>query len=404
MMRRAPRPAVAFVRHSHDYSLDLRREVEALVDAGVGCDVLYLGKRGSPRVQAIGGVTLYRLPGTKTRGGRIRYLLEYGWFMVVAGIVLGYLHLRHRYRAVQVNTMPDFLVYAAIVPKMLHTPLVVFMQEPTPELAATLGSGDATVRMLERAEQWALRFADHAITVTDKLRDRYVERGADANRISVVLNGPDPAHILVAGAGRAEPHEPGRFVALCHGTIEDRYGHDTLIDAVALAAPELPGLQLVVTGRGSATDAMLAQIADLGVSDRVRYEGWVSDERLAELLCDADVGIVAQKASAYSNLVHTNKMYDYWIAGLPVIASRLDATAADFDDDTIAYFEPGDPVDLARQLTALAASPERCAELAAAGRRAYDRVGWPVQKERYLDVYRTIAPGLFPTEPIGSSR
>ena len=64
-------------------------------------------------------------------------------------------------------------------------------------------------------------------------------------------------------------------------------------------------------------------VADSRLQDVVRFDGWVSRARLIDILRSADVGIVAQKASPYSHLVHTNKMVDYWIFGLPVIASRL---------------------------------------------------------------------------------
>ena len=61
----------------------------------------------------------------------------------------------------------------------------------------------------------------------------------------------------------------------------------------------------------------------------------VSRARLMDILSSADVGIVAQKASPYSHLVHTNKMVDYWIFGLPVIASRLKAVSATYNDHVI---------------------------------------------------------------------
>ncbi|MDH5289339.1 MAG: glycosyltransferase, partial [Acidimicrobiia bacterium] len=394
---RGPRaPRVAVVRHCRDYELDVRREAEALVAAGARCEVLYLGRRGSPWVETVDGVTLRRVPGMKSRGGSARYLVEYGSFVVAAGTLLGVLHLRHRYQAVQANTMPDLVVYAALVPKLTGVPVVAFMQEPVPELAESLGAGPRTVRLLASAEQRALRFADRTVTVTGALRQRYVERGADPQRIHVVHNGPDPAHLRLPAHTSRRAGERDRLTILCHGTIEERYGHLTLIDALAIAAEEVPGLHLVVTGRGSQTEAMLARVAEQRVGDRFDFEGWVSEARLAELLRLADVGVVAQLSSPYSELVHTNKMYDYWIAGLPVIASRLASTAADFGDDTIAYFDPGDPADLARQLIRLARSPEIRAELARAGQRAYARVGWAVERQHYLAVYRDLLPDLIP--------
>ncbi len=122
----------------------------------------------------------------------------------------------------------------------------------------------------------------------------------------------------------------------------------------------------------------------------MRFEGFVSRERLNDLLHTADVGIVAQKASPYSHLVHTYKMVDYWIFGLPVIASRLHATADVYDESVIEYYEPGDPVDLARAIKRLHDDPARRAELAENGRRAEKELGWSVQREKYLGVFDAV--------------
>jgi glycosyltransferase involved in cell wall biosynthesis len=80
-------------------------------------------------------------------------------------------------------------------------------------------------------------------------------------------------------------------------------------------------------------------------------------------------------------------MVDYWIFGLPVIATRLRATSALYDDSVIEYYEPGDPDDLARAIKRLHDDTLRRAELAANGRRSLERWGWPVQQKKYLAVY-----------------
>jgi glycosyltransferase involved in cell wall biosynthesis len=132
---------------------------------------------------------------------------------------------------------------------------------------------------------------------------------------------------------------------------------------------------------------MLKLIDEYGLEDVVSFEGWVTQSRLNDLLFRADVGIVAQKASPYSHLVHTYKMVDYWIFGLPVIASRLRATMELYDDSVIEYFEPADQADLARAIRRLHDNPQRREELARNGKLANDRHGWATQRETFVGVY-----------------
>ena len=277
---------------------------------------------------------------------------------------------------------------AAIVPKLFGARVLAFMQEPAPELAEVLGQGKRTVKMLKRLEQLTLRFADGAIAVTEDLRGRFIERGADGRRIAVVLNCSTSEAVTTAHAG-TQPDD-GAVVLICHGTVEPRWGHDDILQALAIARARVPQLRLVLTGMGTGVDAVLALRDRLDLHDIVSWEGWVTEERLGELLKSSHIGIVAQKSSDYSNLVQTTKMYDYWAVGLPVIASRLHATAAVFNDSEIAYYRPDDASDLAEQLVRLGNDPHLREAYAAAGRSAYQRFGWHVQREIYLDAVQHV--------------
>jgi glycosyltransferase involved in cell wall biosynthesis len=112
--------------------------------------------------------------------------------------------------------------------------------------------------------------------------------------------------------------------------------------------------------------------------------GWLSLPELVAEIEACDAGVVAQLSSPYSNLVHTNKMYEYMLFGKPVIASRLDAVSAYFDDDSIAFFAPGDPDDLARVIVELAHDPDRRRRLCAEAARRYRDYGWERQAQVYL--------------------
>jgi glycosyltransferase involved in cell wall biosynthesis len=386
------RPRVAIVRQSDLYEMPVRREAEALAEAGYETEVICMHNPERTRTSVVNGVKIIGLPATLSRSGKVLYAFEYLWFFTLATGVLTARHLRRRYAAVQVNSMPDFLAFSALVPKLLGSRIVVYLKEPIPELAETLYGPGRLTRALSRLEQSAIRFSDRALTVTNELKERFVERGADPDRITVVLNGAS-ADALLADWSPPETVSKEGFTVLCHGSIEHRYGQDTLVEAAALLRDEMPDLRIVFSGRGSAVDDMLAQIDELGVGDVVDFKGWVTWSELADLLHSADVGVVGQKASAYSHLVQTNKMVDYWIFGMPVIASRLRSVSELYDDSVLEFFEPGDPESLADAIRRLRGDAERRAELARNGKRALEQNGWEVQREIYLGVYEELLNG-----------
>lgn len=379
----------ACILRQNNYDPMVQREAEALDGAGFDVEVVCMRAADIPRATVVNGVRIVPLPVSRGSSSSIVKALAYGRFFLLSAGYLTVQHIRRPYAVIQVISMPDFLVFAALVPKLLGSKVVAKLQEPMPELATTIFGATPLTKVLARIEQRVIRFADHTLTVTDELRQRYVERGAEAGRISVVLNCVDPLAMRPAGSRRPARTESG-FIVVCHGTIEDRYGHDTIVGAARLLRDEMPDLRIVITGRGSGIPDLERAIADYGLRDVVRFEGWVSRDRLREILYSADAGIVAQKASPYSHLVHTNKMVDYWIFGLPVIASRLRSVSALYDARFIEYYEPGDAADLAAAIRRLRQDPGRRAELAKNGQVAQRTNGWAAQRIAYLRVFEDL--------------
>src|SRR5688572_16277571 len=110
---------IAVLRQGH-FEIDPRvqREVHALLHAGHEVDVIALRERGQPRLERDGALTVRRLRLPRQRGGPVAYVLEYAVFFAVATLLLAALHARRRYDLVQVHSLPDALVFAAIVPKL----------------------------------------------------------------------------------------------------------------------------------------------------------------------------------------------------------------------------------------------------------------------------------------------
>lgn len=394
---------VCIVRHGfYPDDLMVQREALALRDHGFDTEVLCLRLQGQVASEVIDGVWVRRVPLSRAKGGLARYLFDYLAFFFLVAFRLTFEHLRRRYAFIQVDTMPDFLVFATLIPRLLGAKIILQMQEPTPELwAARMGLTQEAhlarasrkqkllIRLLRWIEQLSLRYAHAAFAVTQQLKENFVAHGADPDKITVYLNVPDPRIFDVEPVEAAGESPPGdeRFTLICHGAIEERYGHDTMLQAVAALKSQIPGLQLRITGSGSYRDQLLAQVAALGLQEQVHYLGFVPVEQLVAELKGADVGIVAQKASLYSHLVHTCKMYDYLNFGKPVVASRLRSVSTYFDDDSLCLFEPADAKDLARAILELYQNPERRQALAGNAAKLYQEYRWEKQRQHYLGVF-----------------
>jgi glycosyltransferase involved in cell wall biosynthesis len=384
-------PAACILRHSDTLDPQVRREAEALRDAGYDVDVIML-QRPRDRDAAdelVDGVRVRRIPMRRQRdAGTARYVVDYAAFTLASAAYVTALHARRRYRVIQASTMPDFLAFASVIPRLTGARVAVFMKEPMPELFATTGRRGLD-RMVARAEQLTIRYADAVLTVTDELKATYVGRGADPDKITVVLNA---SSITGRPAGTTPRfRDPGRFTVICHGLVSERYGIDTIVDAAAKARDEIPGLRVWIAGDGPSAAETRSRIDERGVGDVVELLGFLPMAELLDRLASADVGIVAQKASAYSHLVHTTKMYEYFAFGIPVVASRLDSVSRLFGPECLEFFEPGDPADLAAALGRVAADPPRRAALAEGARRASASHGWDVQREVYLSVMDRLA-------------
>jgi glycosyltransferase involved in cell wall biosynthesis len=303
---------------------------------------------------------------------------------------------------VQVNTMPDYLVFVALYPKLTGARVVLHLHEPIPELFETMFEGrwytPAFVTLVTIAEEVSIAFADHCLTVTEEMKRNYVSRGAKPDKITVVVNVPDDRlfrldryqHLREKVARtKADEHARGVFRVLTHGAIEERYGFDTIVRAVADVAADIPGLQFRFMGAGEYLADVLSLAASMGVSDRVTHLGFVPFEQMIEEILLADVCIVAVKKNPYSVLVHTNKMFEYIALHRPVIAARLDSVAAYFPEGALAYFEPGDSGSLAAALRHASSRPDEIARYVNVATSIYARYRWEQEKQHYLAVYRS---------------
>src|SRR5205823_11307670 len=107
-------------------------------------------------------------------------ILNWCWFLLLAAIKVTRLQLRRRYDVVHVHNIPDFLVFAALMPKLLGAKVILHIQDTSPELmgAKVKGRKRAIItRLAIWQEHISTAFADSVITVGWPFEQLLLQRG-----------------------------------------------------------------------------------------------------------------------------------------------------------------------------------------------------------------------------------
>jgi glycosyltransferase involved in cell wall biosynthesis len=246
-----------------------------------------------------------------------------------------------------------------------------------------------TVRVLRLQERLSIAFADHVITVSDPWRETLVARGAPADRVSVVMNLPDPEPFGVPPERR---EHDGPIRVLYHGTFAHRLGVDLLLDAVAALRSRYP-LHLTLHGVGELLDPLRRQAQELRLDDIVTFSTTrLPTRELGGLIASADIGVVPYRNDVFTDGIVPTKLMEYSYFGVPSVASRSSAVTHYFGPDAVAYCEPGDVESLRTAIESLLSDADRRSELGRRIREFSSAHRWEAEASRYHAIVESLQP------------
>jgi glycosyltransferase involved in cell wall biosynthesis len=290
--------------------------------------------------------------------------------------------------------MPDFLAFAAWLPRLLGTPVIHDVHDLMPELfQEKFRSGERhwIVGALKFQERWAGCFATAVLTVEERLKDILSRRGVPAGKIHVLMNLPDDRIFRPRSAPPTKTAD-GSFVLVYHGTLARRLGLDLAIHAVAKAKTEVPRIELRIIGAGEERAALLALRDTLGLGEAVTFsDGFVPVQSVPGLIADADAGIVPLRISSGTDIMLPTKLLEYVTMGIPCITPKTGTIARYFDHSMVQFFEAENVDSLASAIVSLAQNPQRRAALASESSRRFAAVySWSQHKSVYIDLVRRL--------------
>ncbi|HEX2766188.1 MAG TPA: glycosyltransferase family 4 protein [Candidatus Limnocylindria bacterium] len=366
----------------------VRRQSDALIEAGYEVDVICLRRPGEPTEDWGHGARIRRLPIDRTFVGFAGHIAEYLAFTAAATWRMALEHRRRHYDLVQVAGPPDFLVFAALPERWRGVPVLLDLHEDMPAFFRDRFSHPLLRPMrplVDLATRASAALADELITVHEPLRELALARGVARERIGVVMNSADPRLFDPSRHPRRAFMADGTLRLVHHSNFQRIYGLDRAIEGLARIRPDLPW-RLDVYGDGPWRPQIEAAIARTRTGERVTLHGRVSMDDLPRLLADADIGLVPSLDEPYLHLSLSTKLLEYAAMGVPTVATDLRTFRHHFTDAALRYVPGGDPAALARAVEDLAADPAGTVAMGLEAQRQAAAYDWSVQKARYLEI------------------
>lgn len=390
----------------YPFDVRVRRMAEAAVDAGYEVDVLCLRQEGEARSEVYNGVNIHRLPLSRGFGQSLpTTVLNWLLFTAVAGADATRRHLSRSYDVVLAHNMPDFLVFAALLPKLLGAKVALDVEDVSPELMAAKARGrkrEALRWIASLQERLSTRFADLVITVGQPFERKLLARAVPAAKLHIILNSADP-HIFpesrrFSADDALRPVSPPQtqdapFIVMYWGTLAQRNGLSTAIRALALALPDAPTLRLDIMGRGEEIPELKRLADSLGIADHVLFNDSVPSEHIVDFVTHGDVGIIPYRADGFADLVLPTKAYELAWLRRPIIASNTPAIRSMFRPESLVLCTPDDPESFARALVELYHQPEKRRALVESASADYEPYRWEAVARQYAALLANLAAG-----------
>jgi glycosyltransferase involved in cell wall biosynthesis len=401
--QKSPRPAsaagdmpirVCMIAYTN-YLMDgrVRREAEALASAGFHVTCLTPRNAANRPWFVIDGVEVREVAVPKYRGKRtFTYIQSYLRFLALSSAHCLSLLFKGRLDVVHAHNVPDFLVFAGLLPRLAGKKVVLDIHDSMPEtVAAKFTSTPLLDRVLRLEERISALVAHRVVCVNGPQRDLIVSRGVGRSKTFVCMNVPDPRIFPRPDRSAVSPRPSQTFDLVYHGTMAERLGVDLIIRAVARVRERIPNVRLHLWGDGDDVQTFQQLARELDIADKVRFNpaGYPVHE-LAAHLGHMNVGLAGNRKSVACDLMLPVKLMECFSVGIPVVAPRLKTIQHYLSEEMVAYFEPEDVDSMARAILRLYESPEVRSRQVAKAAEFLEEYGWQRQGPELVDFYRDL--------------
>ena len=372
------------------------RYAQTLRRRGDHVDVIaYAPQAGVLGEDDIDGVKLFKIQRRyhHRKEGAVPYLLPLIEFFLRSCIFLTMRHCHRRYDLIHVHNIPEFLVFAAWLPKLSGARILLDIHDLVPELFIskfTRGKQSILGPLLKTIESASCRFADHVIISNHLWRDKLVSRSVPNEKCSVFFNNIDPDLFFPHPRTRRDQ----RKIVIFPGSLQWHQGVDIAINAFPRVLERCPDAEFHIYGGAGIIEELKALVGQLRLEKKVLFCGTVSVKEIPALVANADLGVVPKRANSFGNEAYSTKIMEFMSQGIPVVISRTAIDTYYFDESHVRFCESGDVEAFAEAIIELLTNETLRKQMVKSADTYVARNHWGNKKQEYLDLVDGLIGGI----------
>lgn len=285
-------------------------------------------------------------------------------------------------KAVLVANDLDTLLPNTIISRWKNTPLVYDSHEyytGVPEL-----EGRPRVQKIWKCiERYCIPKLKHCITVNQSIANLYSEEyGVE---FKVVRNVPVVSPIEHKSLAELRLPADKKIIILQGAGININRGAEELLQSMQY----MEGYLLLIIGGGDVFEKLKTMRVDLGLQEKVQIMDKMPRNKMLSYTAAAHLGATLDKPLSTNYLLSLpNKIFDYIMAGIPVLSSDLIELKAIIEKYDIGVVTPShNPQDIATAIENVLGNEEMYNRLKANTAKALTELNWDIEKKVLVDIY-----------------
>jgi len=240
-------------------------------------------------------------------------------------------------------------------------------------------------RSFDLFERGVVRFFDYVIYTTPLVGARYAAMRVRAGRVE---NYP------IIELSEALPRQPQEKIIYLGGMSKIR-GLLEVVEAFAEVMKKHPRWKLCLVGSFSPASfegEVRDRVKQSGVEANVEFIPWVPYDEKEKLSSQASMGVITYLPYSNNTSCLPNKLFDYMLVSLPVIASNFPLYREVVEGSHCGLIvDPSKPLEIARAMEYLIEHTDEARRMGENGRRAVlEKCNWERESETLLGIYDAV--------------